>query len=229
MDRKFKSKIQEVGLEEAGRFYGLYHGFVVENEDPEKRGRLKVKIPSVLAEQVFEQWIYGKSIFNSNKIGIFAIPAIGSGVWITFINGDPAMPIWEMGWFADKEIPDEFKERYLDGITFKHDRIFIQSDKASIELFENGDIEIDSKGKINVNAFSTVEIKALSDIDLEATAGRIGVKNTALSLAQILQELMIVLTTFKVAVGSTPLNTNVFVDTQAAITLLSGKIAALLK
>jgi hypothetical protein len=221
MDRKFKSKIQEVGLEEAGRFYGLYHGFVVENEDPEKRGRLKVKIPSVLAEQVFEQWIYGKAIFNSNKIGIFAIPAIGSGVWITFINGDPAMPIWEGGWFADKEIPNEFKERYLDGITFKHDRIFIQSKKASIELFENGNIEIDSKGKIDINSFG--------DISMNALAGRIGIKNSTTSLLLILQELMVLLSTFKVAIGTTPLNTNVFADTQALIAQLSAKLALLLK
>ncbi|WP_375560261.1 phage baseplate assembly protein V [Bernardetia sp. OM2101] len=221
MDRKFKNAVQEQGLERTGRFYGLYQGLVIENNDPEKRGRLKVKIPSVLGDQVFEKWIYGKSIFNGNNIGIFAIPSVGSGVWITFINGDSSMPIWEMGWFSDKEIPEEFKERYLDGITLKNDRIFIQSKEASIELFENGDIEIDGKGKITINAFS--------DIDLKSTSGRIGVKNTALSLAQILQELMIVLTTFKVAVGTTPLNTNVFADTQTAITQLSSKIAVLLK
>ena len=106
MDRKFKNAIQEQGLEQTGRFYGLYQGIVMENEDPEKRGRLKVKIPSVLADQVFEKWIYGKSIFNGNTICIWAIPSVGSGVWITFINGDPSMPIWEMGWFSDKEIPN---------------------------------------------------------------------------------------------------------------------------
>lgn len=229
MDRKTTQQISEEGIESTGRYYGLYQGIVVNNKDPEKRGRLQVQIPSILGEQTFEEWIYGKSIFNGNEIGIFAIPSVGSGVWISFINGDPEMPIWEMGWFADKEISQEFKERYLDGITFKHDRIFIKSKKASIELFENGDIEIDSKGKIKVNAFSTIDIKALSDIDLTTQAGRIGVKNSTFSLLLILQELMILLSTFKVAVGTTPLNTNVFADTQALINTLSSKIGLLLK
>ncbi len=229
MDRKTAQDISENGIEKTGRYYGLYEGFVINNNDPEKRGRLQVQIPSIFGEQTFEEWIFGKAIFNGNNIGIFAIPSVGSGVWISFINGDSERPIWENGWFADKDISQEFKDRYLDGLTFKHDKIFIKSKEASIELFENGDIEIESKGKITVNAFSTVDIKALSDIDLEATAGRIGVKNTALSLAQILQELMIILTTFKVAIGPTPLNTNVFADTQLAITQLSGKIALLFK
>ena len=221
MDRQFKNKIQEVGLEEAGRFYGLYHGFVVENEDPEKRGRLKVKIPSVLAEQVFEQWIYGKSIFNSNKIGIFAIPAIGSGVWITFINGDPAMPIWEMGWFADKEIPDEFKERYLDGITFKHDRIFIQSDKASIELFENGNIEIISDKKI--------DITANGDVTVNAGSGKIDLKNSLFNLKGLLTELRSILLTLKVSMQGTPISDGLTPDTIGKLAAWGGKVNQLLK
>ena len=221
MDRKTTQHISENGIESVGRYYGLYEGIVVNNNDPEKRGRLQVQIPSIYGDQTFEEWIYGKAIFNGKDMGIFAIPSVGSGVWITFINGDAERPIWEMGWFADKEISEEFKDRYLDGITFKHDKIFIKSKEASIELFENGDIEIDSKGKINVNAFL--------DIDLKSTGGRIGVKNSGLSLLLILQELMVILTTFKVAIGATPLNTNVFADTQALITQLSSKIALLLK
>lgn len=229
MDRKTTQHISENGIESTGRYYGLYEGIVINNDDPEKRGRLQVKIPSILGEQTFEEWIYGKAIFNGKDMGIFSIPSVGSGVWISFINGDAERPIWEMGWFTDKEISQEFKDRYLDGITFKHEKIFIKGKKASIEIFENGDIEVDSKGKITVNALSSIEINALSDIDLKATAGRIGVKNTGISLLQILQELMIVLTTFKVAVGTTPLNTNVFVDTQTAIAQLASKIALLLK
>jgi hypothetical protein len=213
MDRKFKNKIQEVGLEETGRFYGLYQGIVIDNNDPEKRGRLKVRVPSVFAEQDFEEWIYGKSIFNSNKIGIFAIPAVKSGVWITFMNGDPAMPIWEMGWFSDSEIPDEFKERYLDGITVKHDRIFIQSKEASIELFENGKIDIIAK----------------SDITVNATGGKVDIKNGTQNLNGLLIELKNIILGLKVTLAGSPISDNLLPTTITSLTLWSAKVNQLLK
>ncbi|WP_338813216.1 phage baseplate assembly protein V [Bernardetia sp. Wsw4-3y2] len=221
MDRKFKNAIQEQGLEQTGRFYGLYQGIVIENEDPEKRGRLKVKIPSVLANQVFEKWIYGKSIFNGNTIGIWAIPSVGSGVWITFINGDPTMPIWEMGWFSDKEIPKEFKERYLDGITLKNDRIFIQSKKASIEFFEDGNIEIIANEKI--------DITANADITVNAQSGKIDLKNTSQNLNGLFSELKTILLTLKVALNGTPISNTLTPDTILKVNTWFVKVGQLLK
>ncbi len=213
MDRKFKNAIQEQGLEQTGRFYGLYQGIVIANEDPEKRGRLKVKIPSVFADQVFEKWIYGKSIFNGNNIGIWAIPSVGSGVWITFINGDPTMPIWEMGWFSDKEIPEEFKERYLDGITLKNDRIFIQSKEASIELFDDGKIDIIGK----------------ADISIQSTGGKIELKNSTQNLNGLLNELKSIVLGLKVTMGGSPISDNLLSDTITRLTSWGGKVNQLLK
>ena len=213
MDRQFKNAIQEQGLEQTGRFYGLYQGIVLENEDPEKRGRLKVKIPSVLADQVFEKWIYGKSIFNGNTIGIWAIPSVGSGVWITFINGDPTMPIWEMGWFSDKEIPDEFKERYLNGITLKNDRIFIQSKEASIELFDDGKIDIIGKG----------------DVSVFTSGGKIELKNSTQNLNELLNELKSIVLGLKVTMGGSPISDNLLPDTITRLTSWGGKVNQLLK
>ena len=33
------------------QYYGKYRGFVMDNRDPEKRGRLKLKVPTVLGNQ----------------------------------------------------------------------------------------------------------------------------------------------------------------------------------
>lgn len=182
MDRALQIAIQEEGIEAAGRYYGVYHGIVSDNNDPEKRGRLKLKIPSVFDDDVFDKWVYGKSIYNGDDIGIFAIPTIGSGVFVTFMNGDPELPIWEMGWFSDREMSEEFKERYLDGITFKQDRIFLKGKNAEIEIFTNGDINIEGSGKINVKAKG-------GDVDIRADVGKIGISANLNNLRSLLTQL----------------------------------------
>jgi uncharacterized protein involved in type VI secretion and phage assembly len=84
------------------RFYGKYRGFVVENADPEKLGRLKLQIPSVLGDSVVTGWAlpcvpYGG---NANQ-GMLFIPEVDAGVWVEFEEGDLEFPIW-VGTFWSK-------------------------------------------------------------------------------------------------------------------------------
>jgi uncharacterized protein involved in type VI secretion and phage assembly len=77
------------------KYYGKYRGIVVDNNDPEKLGRLKVKVPSVLGNDVVTGWAmpclpYG-GIANQ---GFLAIPEIDAGVWVEFEAGDLEYPVW---------------------------------------------------------------------------------------------------------------------------------------
>ena len=38
------------------KFYGKYRGLVVDNNDPEQLGRLKLKVPSVMGKEVVTGW-----------------------------------------------------------------------------------------------------------------------------------------------------------------------------
>jgi hypothetical protein len=99
------------------RFLGKYRGFVVDNLDPEKLGRLKLRIPSVLGDSVVTGWAmpcvpYGG---DANQ-GFLFIPEVGAGVWAEFEEGDLEFPIW-VGTFWSKpggegELP---KPNYADG------------------------------------------------------------------------------------------------------------------
>lgn len=76
-------------------FYGKYRGIVVSNEDPEKLGRLKVKVPSVLGKEIVTGWAmpcvpYG----GAENQGMLFIPQKDDGVWIEFEEGDLEFPIW---------------------------------------------------------------------------------------------------------------------------------------
>jgi len=92
------------------RFYGKYRGLVVDNADPEQLGRLKIKVPSVLGEDVVTGWAlpcvpYGGDVNQ----GFLFIPEVGAGVWVEFEEGDLEFPIW-VGTFwskpgGDSELP----------------------------------------------------------------------------------------------------------------------------
>ena len=77
------------------RFYGKYRGVVVDNADPEKLGRLKVRVPSVLGQDVVTGWAlpcvpYGG---DANQ-GFLFIPETEAGVWVEFEEGDLEFPVW---------------------------------------------------------------------------------------------------------------------------------------
>ncbi|SET51670.1 hypothetical protein SAMN05216326_13216 [Nitrosomonas marina] len=77
------------------QFYGKYRGFVVENEDPEQLGRLRVRVPSVLGNDVVTGWALPCLPFGGNvNQGMFFIPEVDAGVWIEFEEGDLECPIW---------------------------------------------------------------------------------------------------------------------------------------
>ena len=77
------------------RFYGKYRGFVVDNQDPAKLGRLKVKVPSVLGNDVATGWAMPCAPYGgAADQGFLFIPEVGAGVWTEFEEGDLEFPIW---------------------------------------------------------------------------------------------------------------------------------------
>lgn len=84
------------------RFYGKYRGFVVDNADPGKLGRLKLRVPSVLGDAVVTGWASPCAPYGGNADqGMLFIPEVGAGVWVEFEEGDLEFPIW-VGTFWSK-------------------------------------------------------------------------------------------------------------------------------
>ena len=98
LERVLADLVQKVD----SRFFGKYRGFVVENQDPELLGRLKVKVPSVLGDQVVTGWAlpclpYG----GAANQGFLFVPEVDAGVWVEFEEGDLEFPVW-VGTFWSK-------------------------------------------------------------------------------------------------------------------------------
>jgi Type VI secretion system/phage-baseplate injector OB domain len=87
------------------RFYGKYRGLVVENIDPEQRGRLIAQVPDVLG-LIPSSWAMPCVPAAGIQAGCFIVPPIGSQVWMEFEQGNPDYPIWTGGfWGLVAEIP----------------------------------------------------------------------------------------------------------------------------
>ena len=103
---EFINRIVKDGLEYFNLYYGDYEGHVADNEDPENRGRLKIKCPAVYGDSTPDIWAMPKGMFSGKGIGFYAIPQKGDPVWITFRKGNAKYPIWQYGWIPKDYSPE---------------------------------------------------------------------------------------------------------------------------
>ncbi len=119
----------------AAKHYGKYRGFVADNKDPEKRGRLKLIVPSVFGETQ-TNWAEPCLPFGGlPDQGFFMIPEIDSQVFVEFEEGDVGNPLWTgCFWQQSGDIPSEAdKEEPTTRI--------IKTPKGHILQFDDGDDE----------------------------------------------------------------------------------------
>jgi hypothetical protein len=89
-------------------FLGKFRGTVLQNVDPERRGRLQLLVPDVLGV-IPSSWaepcvpLAGPT---GPPMGVYMVPPIGAGVWVEFEHGDPDFPIWVgCRWGLQSDIP----------------------------------------------------------------------------------------------------------------------------
>jgi uncharacterized protein involved in type VI secretion and phage assembly len=94
------------------QYLGKYRGTVLNNVDPEQRGRLTLNVPDALGA-IPSSWaepcvpLAGPA---GPPLGIYFVPAIGTGVWVEFEHGDPTLPIWSgCRWGSPASVPSTAK------------------------------------------------------------------------------------------------------------------------
>jgi len=87
------------------RFHGKYRGTVVNNLDPEQRGRIQAMVPAV-SNVMLSNWAMPCVPMAGKEQGVFMVPQVGAGVWIEYEGGDPDKPVWVGGyWGSVAEVP----------------------------------------------------------------------------------------------------------------------------
>jgi hypothetical protein len=84
-----------------GKFYGKYSAEVVDDNDPQKLGRIKVKAPAVFPDPMT---VWARPCFSP---GHFFVPPVGAKVWVEFEAGDTSYPLWVGTWYPTGAVPPE--------------------------------------------------------------------------------------------------------------------------
>lgn len=97
------------------RCLGLYRALLVDSEDPEKRGRLRLLVPEVLGE-IVSGWAEPCVPYGGVKdAGSYAIPPLTkdkdgnptTALWVTFRGGSVRYPVWlGTSWGAPGDVSD---------------------------------------------------------------------------------------------------------------------------
>jgi uncharacterized protein involved in type VI secretion and phage assembly len=78
---------KERKIEKAFQF-GPVYGRVTDNQDPDKLGRVKVKL-GLFGDEVETNWIPVLSLYASSECGAFFIPEVDDQVIVAFLNDNP--------------------------------------------------------------------------------------------------------------------------------------------
>lgn len=139
------------------RYFGKHRGYVVDNQDPDNRGRIKVQIPSILGS-ASTGWALPCLPFAGYNQGLFTLPSIGAAVWIEFEGGDLNFPIWTGGFWANpSDLPEEVSTDPTTATVLKTPgghflRFEDDPEKAQISLHHsNGSLlQMDEKGSLEL-------------------------------------------------------------------------------
>lgn len=176
------------GTDDTHRIYGVTVGIVTDNEDPEKLGRVKLKLPDRLGN-LETDWARVATIMGGNSMGAFFLPDVNDEVLVMFREGDIREPYVIGSLWNSKEKPPEDNGDGKNNIkvikTRKGHTITIDDDDngGGIEIkSENGTlVHLDNKdsGKIAIEAGgakasfdgNSNEIKVSGDAKVEVGSG----------------------------------------------------------
>jgi uncharacterized protein involved in type VI secretion and phage assembly len=162
------------------RYYGKYRAFIVDNKDPEKRGRVKLTIPSVLGGTSSEWALPVTPYGGAAGIGFFAIPPIDAQVVAEFMEGDISSPLWTgTFWRQESEMPEELPsgEPTLKLLKTESGHLFSLEDKDGEETITlkssaGAMLELDPKGTIALTDKNGATVK------IDADAGEIHIEDS---------------------------------------------------
>lgn len=121
----------------------FYRGIVVENKDPQRRGRIKVRIPQIYGVNPTEQYFVATSSIPwancaispaGNDSGTFLPPNIGDTVFVTFEAGKQNYPIYFGGIFTSR-INDEVDNKGIGSTDiFENEILQVTEDDLPSEI-----------------------------------------------------------------------------------------------
>lgn len=133
--------------------YGKYRAVVSDILDPEVRGRIKVKCPSLLSLSDSSWCEYCGSTSD------FHLPALGDTVWVEFENGLVDKPVYSGSWYAKEQIPTTDTSGSTRVIQFNGNTITM-SDHIELKSKDGTTISING-GSLTINGVAVALVTQL--------------------------------------------------------------------
>lgn len=190
------------------KIYGVMVGEVTNIQDPDKIGRVKVKIHD-LYEDLETDWIRVVSLYAGKDRGNFFLPEVGDEVLISFKNGNIDTPfvigsLWNLTDIPPEENSDGknnikmLKTRSGHTVTFddtdgkeninvktaKGIEIVLNDEKNVIEIKDakgNSTLKLDGEGKkVNISGKASIEVASGgTKITIDGSKNQIDLKSDA--------------------------------------------------
>lgn len=156
------------------KFEGIYRGTVTDNNDPDRQGKVRVRVYPMFADidAALLPWaIMSCPIWDGAGVGTgwFALPDVGTNVYCMFEQGSPYQPI------IIGEAPDAIKGLPTERTTNYPNRKVLKTSGGVIIYID------DSTGEIKLqNAETTITIKG-GDVTM-TTSGDIVISGASINL-----------------------------------------------
>lgn len=154
--------LMESAVEGRTHYYGKYRGTVVDNLDPLKRGRLRVTAPAVLG--TVQVWAMPCVPYAGPNLGFYAMPEVGTGVWVEFEAGDVSYPIWTGCFWAENDVDQADADPKIK---------FLKTKKFKLRIDDgNGEIIIENDSGSQIKLTAQEILHKSSTVKQEASGGR---------------------------------------------------------
>lgn len=185
------------------RVYGAIIGIVTNNKDPEKLGRVKLKIPVRLGEKETD-WARVASLMAGNDKGVYFLPEVGDEVLVIFNEGDIRQPFVIGSLWNNKEKPPQANENGKNEIKQIKSRVgheitisdndsegFIEIKTKNgnvVKIYDEGNGKIELKDKSGANKIlidgdgKTIDIASDSSINVKSKTSSIKIDGNSNSI-----------------------------------------------
>lgn len=176
-----QEKLNQLYRQVVSKYYGKYRGFVVERDDPQQKGRLRVRVPAVLGEEESGWALPCFPCGGLDGVGSISIPELDAQVWVEFEGGEVDLPIWTGTFYGENDaMPEEALQSPPDTQVVRlpvgHvlELCGVSGDeKIRLEHSSGSKLEMDKDGNV------TILDQAGSTVQLSATDGKITCEESA--------------------------------------------------
>lgn len=163
------------------RYYGVAEALVVEVEDPQGEGRVKVRFPW-FDDRTVSAWCRVRQLYAGGGYGTFFIPEVGDEVLVAFVHGDLRLPIVLGGLYNGQDRPPVQRDASNDPKLIRtrggHQVLLDDSrGKRKVEITDAAGnvVTLDSEN-------GSITVTAKSDLTVEAKAGTLTLKGVTVNI-----------------------------------------------